>query len=160
MWPTTLLPLRRKSCYGFLSNLKIHRPRPGLNPRTLGPVDSTLPLDHRGRLYTLEIISDPKNEWPQSQKEVDILIFIFSLPHVSIYAVRTTKRLYFAVKQGVPLNVEPATTACHSSSERTTGKWVSHNAENSRHMLVGGFRVTWDTLYIIAHMKLRFYIPR
>jgi hypothetical protein len=27
--------------------LKIHRPRPGLNPRTLGPVQA--PLDHRGR---------------------------------------------------------------------------------------------------------------
>jgi hypothetical protein len=24
--------LRRKSCYGFSSPLKIHRPRPGLNP--------------------------------------------------------------------------------------------------------------------------------
>jgi hypothetical protein len=30
------------SCYGFLSPIKIHRPRPGLNPRTLGPVASTL----------------------------------------------------------------------------------------------------------------------
>jgi hypothetical protein len=42
MGPTSLLPLRRKSCYGFLSPLKIHRPRPGLNPRTLAPVVSTL----------------------------------------------------------------------------------------------------------------------
>jgi hypothetical protein len=32
---TALLPLRRKLCYGFLSPLKIYRPRPGLNPRTL-----------------------------------------------------------------------------------------------------------------------------
>jgi hypothetical protein len=39
---TALLPLRRKLCYGFLSPLNIHRPRPGLNPRTLGPVASTL----------------------------------------------------------------------------------------------------------------------
>jgi hypothetical protein len=43
MGPTALLPLRRKWCYGFLSPLKIHRPRPGLNPRTLGPVASTRP---------------------------------------------------------------------------------------------------------------------
>jgi hypothetical protein len=28
--PTALLPLRRKACRGFLSTLKIHRPRPGL----------------------------------------------------------------------------------------------------------------------------------
>jgi hypothetical protein len=42
--------LRRKSCCGFLSLLIIHRPRPGLNPRTLGPMASTLPLDHRGHL--------------------------------------------------------------------------------------------------------------
>jgi hypothetical protein len=39
---TALLPLRRKLCYGFLSPLKIHRPRPGSNPLTLGPVASTL----------------------------------------------------------------------------------------------------------------------
>jgi hypothetical protein len=42
MGPTALLLLRRKLCYGFLSPLKIHWPRPGLNPRTLGPVASTL----------------------------------------------------------------------------------------------------------------------
>jgi hypothetical protein len=42
MGPTALLPLRRKLCYRFLSPLKIHRPRPGLNPQTLGPVASTL----------------------------------------------------------------------------------------------------------------------
>jgi hypothetical protein len=47
MGPTALLPLWRKSCYGFLSPLKIHCPRPGLNPQTLGAVASTLPLDHR-----------------------------------------------------------------------------------------------------------------
>jgi hypothetical protein len=35
MGPTALLALRRKLCYGFLSPLKIHRPRPGLNPRTI-----------------------------------------------------------------------------------------------------------------------------
>jgi hypothetical protein len=32
----------RRLCYGFLSPLKIHQPRPGSNPRTLGPVASTL----------------------------------------------------------------------------------------------------------------------
>jgi hypothetical protein len=42
MGPTALLPLRRKWCSGFLSPLKIHRPRSGSNPRTLGPVASTL----------------------------------------------------------------------------------------------------------------------
>jgi hypothetical protein len=40
MGPTALLPLRRKLCFGFLSPLKIHRPRSGSNPRTLGPVQS------------------------------------------------------------------------------------------------------------------------
>jgi hypothetical protein len=39
---TALLPLWRKWCSGFLSPLKIHRPRSGSNPRTLGPVASTL----------------------------------------------------------------------------------------------------------------------
>jgi hypothetical protein len=42
MWPTALLPLRNNSCYRFLSPLKIHRPRPGMNPRTLGPVESMI----------------------------------------------------------------------------------------------------------------------
>jgi hypothetical protein len=32
----------RKRCSGFLSPLKIHRPGSGSNPRTLGPVASTL----------------------------------------------------------------------------------------------------------------------
>jgi hypothetical protein len=34
--------LRRKSSYGFLSSLKLCRPRPGLNLRTLGPVARTI----------------------------------------------------------------------------------------------------------------------
>jgi hypothetical protein len=42
MGPTASLPLQRKWCSGFLSPLKIHRPRSGSNPRTLGPVASTL----------------------------------------------------------------------------------------------------------------------
>jgi hypothetical protein len=40
MGPTALFPLRR--CAKDFITLKIHRPRPGLNPRTLGPVASTL----------------------------------------------------------------------------------------------------------------------
>jgi hypothetical protein len=36
---------------------------------------------------------------------------------------------------------EPTMTACHSSRERTTGKWVSHNTEHRRLILVGGLRV-------------------
>jgi hypothetical protein len=43
MGPTALLPLRRKSCHGFLLPLKIHRPRPNMNPWNLGPVASTGP---------------------------------------------------------------------------------------------------------------------
>jgi hypothetical protein len=64
MGPTALLPLQRKSCYGFFSPLRIHRPRPGLSPRTLDPVASTLPLDHRGRMLTklcvLKLIDEGK----------------------------------------------------------------------------------------------------
>jgi hypothetical protein len=41
MGTTTLLPLWKK-CYGFLSLLKINRSRPGLNPRTSGPMASTI----------------------------------------------------------------------------------------------------------------------
>jgi hypothetical protein len=42
MGPTALLPLRRMTCCVFLWQLKIHRPRPGMNPRTLGPIASML----------------------------------------------------------------------------------------------------------------------
>jgi hypothetical protein len=34
MGPMALFPLRRKACCVFVSPLKIHRPRQGLNPRT------------------------------------------------------------------------------------------------------------------------------
>ena len=34
----------------FLHPEKIHRPQPGLNPRTLDLEASTVPRDHRGRL--------------------------------------------------------------------------------------------------------------
>ena len=40
MGPMALLPFRRKSYSGFLRSEKIHRPRPGLNPRTSDPVAS------------------------------------------------------------------------------------------------------------------------
>jgi hypothetical protein len=40
MRPTALFPLRRKSCYGYLSPSKIHNPRPDLNPWTLRPIAS------------------------------------------------------------------------------------------------------------------------
>jgi hypothetical protein len=39
-----LLPLQRKLCCRFLSPLKIHHPRLGLNPWTLGPVASTVTI--------------------------------------------------------------------------------------------------------------------
>jgi hypothetical protein len=42
MRPEAVLPLGRKSSYGLLSHLKIQYPRPGSNPRTLGPTARTL----------------------------------------------------------------------------------------------------------------------
>jgi hypothetical protein len=39
----------------IFSPLKIRRLRPGLNPRTWVPKASTLPLDHRSRLYTITL---------------------------------------------------------------------------------------------------------
>jgi hypothetical protein len=44
MRPTALLPLRRNACCGFLSTLKVHRPRPGLNPQTVDLMASTLTI--------------------------------------------------------------------------------------------------------------------
>jgi hypothetical protein len=62
------------------------------------------------------------------------------------------------VYKAVLLNVEPATTACRSSSERTIGKWVGHNAEHSRRMLVGRFRGTWDSLHYRIFCKRLFLL--
>jgi hypothetical protein len=42
MGPTSLLPIRMKACYGFLSPLKIHPPWPCLNSWTLGIIASML----------------------------------------------------------------------------------------------------------------------
>jgi hypothetical protein len=50
--------LRRKSCCGFLSPLKIHRPRPSLNPRTLGPMTSTIIIKPpRATLLNFSLVS-------------------------------------------------------------------------------------------------------
>jgi hypothetical protein len=46
------------------------------------------------------------------------------------------------------LNMEPAKTACCSSSQWTTRKWHSHNAEHSCHMFVGEFQVMWNSLHV------------
>ena len=46
----SLKSLPEDLCSGFLCPEKIHRPQPGLNPRTLDLEVSTLPRDHRGRL--------------------------------------------------------------------------------------------------------------
>jgi hypothetical protein len=42
MGMTALLLLRRKPCYGSLSPLNIHRPRPCLNPQTLATMAKTI----------------------------------------------------------------------------------------------------------------------
>jgi hypothetical protein len=42
MGPMALLPLRNMACCEILSPLKIYRPRPGLYPRTSGPIARTL----------------------------------------------------------------------------------------------------------------------
>jgi hypothetical protein len=39
-----VIPFRRKTCCGFVSPLKTHLPRPGLNPRTLGPMASRITI--------------------------------------------------------------------------------------------------------------------
>jgi hypothetical protein len=48
MVPTALHPLEGSRAVD-LSPLKIHCPRLGLNPQTLGPVASTMTLDHLGQ---------------------------------------------------------------------------------------------------------------
>jgi len=50
--------------------------------------------------------------------------------------------------QNVPLNVEPNTVSSGSSSELTSEKLVSHEVDHCCRMLVCGFRVTWDTVYV------------
>jgi hypothetical protein len=73
MGPTALLPFRRKSCCWFLSTLKTHRPRPGLNLRSLDPVASTItvrpPRTTTDSLYLVHVLSCPRaitNRRPKS----------------------------------------------------------------------------------------------
>jgi hypothetical protein len=70
MGSTALLPLRRKSCCGLLSSLKVHRPRPGLNPRTLDTMESTLTMTTRQLTFgchTRQQISWPTEQLSASQ---------------------------------------------------------------------------------------------
>jgi len=61
MGPTALLPLRRKACWGFFRPEKSWRLRLGLNPRTWVLKGSTLPLDHRSRLWSVFSIIQCQN---------------------------------------------------------------------------------------------------
>jgi hypothetical protein len=57
---TDLLPLRRKACCGFLSPLQIHCSWTGSNPRTLGPLASTItitPPRTISHLYSLGLLA-------------------------------------------------------------------------------------------------------
>jgi hypothetical protein len=62
----------------------------------------------------------------------------------------------------VPLNVQPVTTACHSAeaaSELYQEMILSHNAEHNCRMIVGGFQVPWDILYIfLCEMNCNFSV--
>ena len=49
-----------------LSEEKIHRPQPGLNPRTLDLEASSLPRDHRGQLHGLK--HDTLNSYREIQR--------------------------------------------------------------------------------------------
>jgi hypothetical protein len=65
MGPAALLPLRRKPCYGIRQSLKIHRPRPGLNPRTLDPVASTVTVPPRTTIFLLLPVSWARVFYPE-----------------------------------------------------------------------------------------------
>jgi hypothetical protein len=69
-----ILPLGRKAYCGFLSPLKIHHPRPGLNPRTFGPMASTLFITSRMERMTIVIIRNELH-WNVYNKTVYILSF-------------------------------------------------------------------------------------
>jgi hypothetical protein len=82
-WLVAILPVRRKSSYGFLLTLKIHRPRPGLKTQTLGPV----PLNHRGRLQWI-VRKHPLYETSGShggEYEYDCLVGCFAVYSRKIY---------------------------------------------------------------------------
>jgi hypothetical protein len=73
---TVLLPLGRTVCCGFLSPLKIHRPRPDSNRRILGPTSTltTKPPSTTEKLIvdlvinTFPPIMERKNSFPYSKQ--------------------------------------------------------------------------------------------
>jgi hypothetical protein len=82
--------------------------------------------------------------------EIDVVVKVISLvwqtcvnnninvDKTTILFAKKDTRCYNKQRQNVPLNVEPATIACRSSSsDRNIGILVSHNAEHSRCTPVG-----------------------
>jgi hypothetical protein len=67
--PPDLRLLRKKGVLQIFIALKNPSPRPGLNPRTLGPMASTLTITPPRRLMILLIVSE--NELPD-KKKVDV----------------------------------------------------------------------------------------
>jgi hypothetical protein len=75
MGPMALLPPLRKACCRFLLPLKIHRPRLGLNPKTLGatasklttrPLRTTNPCILANKLDAMGYLSVPLDqEWEE-----------------------------------------------------------------------------------------------
>ena len=85
MGTMALLPLRRKACWGFFSPLKIRQLRPGLNTRSWVLKASTLPLDHRSRLWctvTHTSNSTARYSGDRSSKKLIVLVPNKVLPSV------------------------------------------------------------------------------
>jgi hypothetical protein len=84
-------PSKGSRATDFLSPLKIYRRRPGLNPRTLGPVASTLTQAHRGRCVYVNIHLRLDVQFQTFQLEGVILSMNVTILHVNINLSCCTK---------------------------------------------------------------------
>jgi hypothetical protein len=90
MGPTALHILRIKVCCGFISPLKIHRPRLGLNPQTLGPMESTL--------TTRPVVFNRVRGY------VDYTICITCIMYQQLWGYKVEDKLYLGVREQKRLN--------------------------------------------------------
>ena len=111
--PTALLPFRRKSYSGFLRSEKIHRPRPGSNPRTSDPEAGMITTGPPGSTQSLKTLRVISNHIPKSSH---------SAPHSSLLAQWIMRKPYHENKcecKFVPMLLFSHDSLCEESLMRS-----------------------------------------
>ena len=119
----------KEGVLGIFSPWKIRRLRPGLNPRTWVPKASTLPLDHRNRFWTMQVLkvfaATEINEMFSGRHPRQVLNWHFRewlRPHLQGVADGLVERKLinrFATAQGSHSIPRPGRTVIYTTHSRT-----------------------------------------